>query len=70
MTNINNMYETLITYGVATEEELQFVTDIFGWNEQSLLNLLRARTGYRNFEQFLDEYSKEEQDDFLSWVCN
>lgn len=53
--NINSMYEVLITYGIATEEELQFVTDIFGWNERSLLSVLRARTGYENFEQFLED---------------
>ena len=52
---ILSMYDILITYNIATEEELQFVTDIFGWDEQSLLNVLRARTGYENFEQFLEE---------------
>ncbi len=60
MTDINSMYETLIAYGIATEKELQLVIDIVGWNEQSLLDVLYARTGYRNFEQLLDEFNEEE----------
>lgn len=61
MTDINSMYETLIAYGIATEKELQLVIDIVGWNEQSLLDVLYARTGYRNFEQLLDEFNEEEE---------
>lgn len=61
MTDINSMYEALIAYGIATEKELQLVIDIVGWNEQSLLDVLYARTGYRNFEQLLDEFNEEEE---------
>ena len=61
MTDINSIYETLIAYGIATEKELQLVIDIVGWNEQSLLDVLYARTGYRNFEQLLDEFNEEEE---------
>ena len=61
MTDINSMYETLIAYGIATEKELQLVIDIVGWNEQSLLDVLYARTGYRNLEQLLDEFNEEEE---------
>ena len=55
MTNINSMYEALTEYSIATEEELQLITDINGWSEQSLLDVLYVRTGYRNFEQLLNE---------------
>ena len=41
-----------------SEETLQVVTSINGYNEETLLDILYAVTGYRNFEQVDDE--KEE----------
>lgn len=55
MTDINDMYEVLITYSIATEDEINLVTNINGWNEQSLLDILYVRTGYRNIEQLINE---------------
>lgn len=51
----NEIWEELIARGIATEEELQLVTDIVGYTEEALYNVLFARTGYRNFEQMEDE---------------
>lgn len=51
----NEIWEELIDRGIATEEELQLVTDINGYNEETLMDVLYARTGYRNFEQMEDE---------------
>lgn len=53
--NINEMWDYLTENGIATEEELQLVTDINGYNEETMLDVLYARTGYRNFEQ-LDDF--------------
>ncbi len=49
------LYDVLVEYGVATEDEISLVTCINGWNEESLLDILFARTGNRNLEQFLGE---------------
>ena len=35
--------------------ELCLVTDINGYNEETMLDVLYARTGYRNFEQLEEE---------------
>lgn len=51
---VNEMWDRLIINGVATEKELQLVTDIVGFNEKAMLDVLYSRTGYRNFDQ-LDE---------------
>ena len=51
----NEIWEELITRGIATEEELQLMTDINGYSEETLMDVLFARTGYRNFEQMEDE---------------
>lgn len=51
----NGMWQRLVDDGIATEEECQLVTDINGYTEEALLDILYARTGYRNFEQMEDE---------------
>ena len=49
------MWDYLTESGIATEEELQLVTCINGYNEETMLDILYARTGYRNFEQLETE---------------
>lgn len=51
----NDMWNLLEDRGIATEEEIRLVTDINGFTEEALLDILYARTGYRNFEQMEDE---------------
>lgn len=55
MYNINEIWETIVEYGIATEEELRLVTSINGYNEEALNNVLYVRTGYRDIEQFMEE---------------
>lgn len=50
---ISEMWERLESLGVS-EQTLQIVTDINGYSEESLLDILYAFTGYRNFEQLED----------------
>lgn len=47
---INEMWDTLLTLGV-TEQTLQVVTDINGYNEQSMKDILYSVTGYNDFDQ-------------------
>lgn len=53
--SINEIWEYLIEQQIATEEELQLITDINGYNEQALNDVLYARTGYRDIEQIKEE---------------
>lgn len=55
---IEKMQEILLEYGIATWEEIGLVTAINGNNEKAYLDILYAKTGYRNFDQFLDEQGK------------
>lgn len=41
----------LIDYGIATEAEISLVTDINGYSEETMNDILYARTGYRDIEQ-------------------
>ena len=54
MENINEMWDYLIDNGIATKEELILITNINGYNEQAMKDVLYARTGYRSFEQLED----------------
>lgn len=55
MITLDNMYFILLEAGIATEDEICLVTAINGDNEETYCDILFARTGYRTFEQYLDE---------------
>lgn len=47
---LNEMWDRLLEMGVS-EETLQVVTDINGYNEQSMKDILYAKFGYNDFDQ-------------------
>tara|TARA_R100001129_G_scaffold164435_1_gene130628 strand:+ start:566 stop:799 length:234 start_codon:yes stop_codon:yes gene_type:complete len=47
----DNLYDYLVEYGHATEEEIRLVTSINGYSLDSLESILYSRTGYRTLEQ-------------------
>ena len=47
---INEMWSTLLELGVS-EQTLQVVTDINGYNERSMKSILYSVTGYNDFDQ-------------------
>ena len=51
---IGEIWDAIIMYGIATEEELQLVTCINGYNEEVLNDIIYVSTGYRNINQFLE----------------
>lgn len=50
---IDEMWEELENLGVC-EQTLQIITDINGYNEDTMLDVLYAHTGYRSFDQLED----------------
>lgn len=51
----NNLWEFLVENDIATNEEVKLVTQIAGLEENTLLHILYARTGFRSIEQSLGE---------------
>lgn len=49
----NEMWDRLLEMGTS-EETLQVVTSINGYNEETMLDILYAQYGYRNFDQLED----------------
>ena len=55
---INEVWDLLIEYGVATQEELELITCINGYNMDTMNSVIYARTGYQNIEQIQDEIAE------------
>jgi hypothetical protein len=53
------LWQYLIDYGIATENELTLVTQINGLTLQTLQDILYARTGHRNFAQHIEEHTPQ-----------
>ena len=45
------IYDFLLDYEIATENEINLVCSINGTNEDSLNSIIYSRTGYRSMEQ-------------------
>ena len=52
--DIAKLWDLIVEYGVATEEELQLVTSINGYSLEALIDVIYARTGY-SIEQFIED---------------
>ena len=53
---LNEMYEILEQIVVQNVETIDVMIAIHGNNEKTLCDVLYAKTGYRNFEQFLEAF--------------
>lgn len=51
---LNEIFNYLEDMQIATAEEIQLITDINGWNEETANDILYVRTGYRNLEQYTE----------------
>ena len=52
---LEEMYNYLVDTSIATEDEIALVTAILGENTETYEDILFARTGYRYFDQIMDE---------------
>lgn len=54
--NIESVWELLVDMEIATDEELQLVTSINGYNIDSLNDVIYVRTGCHDIEQLKMEW--------------
>lgn len=52
---IDEVWDLIIEYNIATDDEIRLVTSINGYNMESLNDIIYVRTGYRDIEQLEDE---------------
>lgn len=60
----NEIYNYLLEYGIVGEEALDLITDINGFSEETLNDILFAKTGYRDMEQYLEYEDKETYNEY------
>lgn len=48
----NELWNLIIDINIATEDELNLISYINGWNIETLNDVLYVRTGYRDLKQF------------------
>ena len=53
---VNALWDELVEMGLFTEQELQLLTDINGYNVETLNDAIFARYGYRDLEQIKEEW--------------
>ena len=56
------MFDNLVNYCIATEDEITLVCQINGYSEQTMLDILYVKTGMRSWEQYLREYGYDEEE--------
>ena len=59
----NELFDRIINDGIATESEVNLVTDIVGYSIETLNQIIYVRTGYRNIEQYEESEIDTEPDD-------
>lgn len=60
MTEVNKLWAELVDGGYFTQEELELVTCINGYNVEALNDCIYARYGYRSYEQMKGGDDEEE----------
>lgn len=62
------LWDFIVDNNIATEDEVRLVSDINGFNEETMTDIIYARTGLRSYEQCKDEgYSGTDELD--SYYC-
>lgn len=53
---LDEIWNYLVETGITTQEELELITCINGYNEETLNDVIFARTGVRDIESLKEEY--------------
>ena len=59
MINLEVMWNEIVTYGIATEDELRLVVGTCGYTKEVLNKIVYIKTGYKT----LEEYKRKEADE-------
>ena len=51
--DLSKLWDNILSYEIATEEELQLITSINGYNETTLNDVIYVRTGYHTLDQYI-----------------
>ena len=52
---LDKLWDFITVNEIATDDEIRLVTNINGYNEETLNDIIYARTGYRDYEQCVED---------------
>lgn len=58
--NIDQAWQLLLDYDIATENELQLVTNINGYKLETLESIIYSRTGLNSIDQLVEDLGIDE----------
>ena len=61
--SLDQIWDLFLNLGICSEETLQVITNINGYNLETMMDVLYATVGLRNLEQVVDEYGLNPEDD-------
>lgn len=61
--SLDQIWDLFINLGVCSEETLQVITSINGYNLETMKDVLYVTTGLRSLEQVVEEYGLNPDDD-------
>lgn len=53
-TVLNEIYDFIVDYSIATNNEVELVTHINGYNLKALNDIIEVRTGYHDMDQYIE----------------
>ena len=53
--NFSGLYDIMVVYGIATEDELNLVLSLNGTSVKTLLDIIYVKSGLRSIEQLLTD---------------
>ena len=56
------IWDLIESCGIANDDEISLVTNINGYSEETLMDIIYARTALRSLEQVFDEYDVNPED--------
>ena len=51
----SQVWDYLLEMGICTKDELQLITNINGYNDETMNAVIYAKTGYRHLDQLKEE---------------
>lgn len=69
----NELWQWIVANDIASDRELNLVTDIAGYSENTLTQVVFVRTGFRNYSQcydWVDGETDERNIESCSWLDN
>lgn len=64
--NLEEIIDYLVDNGIATKDEIELVTNINGYNEESINDIIYYRTAFHDIEQYLECEDEETYNEYYN----